>query len=154
MEIEIRPAMNMHAILLAPKLRKADLKELELSCGLDPLEALTRSIQMSTPNCWTALLDGQPEIMWGAAPSAYSTTAGVAWLLSSDEMYKIPGRFLKESVTYMTKLFEIYDTLFNYVHADNMKSRQWLENMGFNVLARNEEYGVGKVPFLLYSRTI
>ncbi len=155
MKIEIVDATEEHARGLAPNLRAADALEVKLSSGLTPLNALIASVKLST-HSWTALLDGKPEIMWGVAPYSYTNSRlnqGVVWLLSSDEMYKIPGRFVKESHIYVAKMLETFDTIFNYVHAKNMASRKWLENMGFEAIDRKEEYGVGHQPFILYVRS-
>lgn len=153
MKIEIVPATPDHAHLLAPNLRQSDKNEVMASGGREPLEALLRSVELSHPECrWTALLDGRPEIMWGAA-QINQDRVGCVWLLSSEEMYRIPGRFLYESVQYVEKMFQTFDTLFNYVHAMNIKSQQWLENLGFTAIDRENEYGVGKQPFILYVRS-
>ena len=154
MEIEIVQAIEDHADDLGPRLRAADKLEVKLSSGLDPRTALRMSIGLST-HCWTALLNGRPEIIWGVAPYSYDgrLNQGVVWLLSCDEMYRIPGRFVKESHIYVSKMLETYDTIFNYVHAENMASCKWLENMGFEAVDRKEEYGVGQQPFILYVRS-
>ncbi len=155
MKIEIVDATEEHAHGLAPRLRIADATEILISSGLIPLDALLASIKLST-HSWTALLDGKPEIMWGVAPYSYSNSRlnqGVVWLLSSPEMYRIPGRFVKESHIYVSKMLETYDTLFNYVHAENTTSCKWLENMGFEAVDRKEDYGVGQQPFILYVRS-
>ncbi len=153
MKIEIVEATIDHALDLAPRLRQDDKWEIMCSCGLTSVNALTQAVQFSKL-AWTALLDGRPEIMWGAAEFPPDHSMGIAWLLSSEEMYKIPGRFQKEAVIYLNKLFETFDTLFNYVAAVNIKSQRWLEVCGFTAVGRDEHYGVGKQPFILYSRTI
>ena len=150
--ISIIPAVVDHAIDLAPRLRRSDRLEVMYSSGLNSLDALTQSIQFSKV-CWTALIDGRPEICWGAAEFPPNPSMGIVWLLSSEEMYRIPGRFLEESHIYVSKMLETFDTLFNYVHAENMKSQQWLENMDFDAGERIEEYGVGRQPFILYVRS-
>ena len=154
MDIEIVDATEEHADDLAPRLRAADALEVKTSSGLDPQSALRISIDLST-HSWTALLDGKPEIIWGVSPFSYTNSRlnqGVVWLLSSDEMYKIPGRFVKESHIYVAKMLETFDTLFNYVHAENIASCKWLENLGFKAVDRKEDYGVGQQPFILYVR--
>lgn len=155
MRIEIVKATREHAHGLAPKLRKSDAKEVMASGGYSPLDALLQSVEYSDPDsCWTALLDGEPSIMWGAAPflSADEGEHGVVWLLSSDEMYKIPGRFLQESKHYVGYMLEKFDTLHNWVDATNIKSQQWLEALGFRACLRENEHGVAKIPFILYAR--
>ena len=152
MKVEIVQATVEHAKDLAPRLRRDDKWEVMCSSGLHSLDALTQSVQHSTM-AWVALLDGRPEIMWGACRFPPDPSMGIVWLLSSEEMYRIPGRFVKESHIYVSKMFETFNTLFNYVYAGNMPSRKWLESMGFDAIKRDEEYGVGKQPFILYTRS-
>lgn len=153
MEIKIVQSTYQHAIDLAPVLRKSDVNEVMASGGMTPLEALASSVHHSEV-CWTALLDGQPHIMWGAArvPTP-NGSMGVVWLLSSEEMYKITGRFIAESKNYVYEMFQTFDTLFNYVHAANIKSQQWLKMLGFDAVEYEAEYGVAKEPFILFART-
>jgi len=157
MKIEIVEATPEHAHSLAPKLRQQDTDEVMASGGYTPLDALLLGVEYSClTTCWTALLDGEPEIMWGAAPYHNPTNpfheAGVVWLLSSNEMYKIPGRFLQESEEYVAIMLERFDSLHNWVAATNVKSQQWLEALGFLACSRDEEHGVAKIPFILYAK--
>jgi len=152
MDIKIVPATIDHALDLAPRLRRDDKWEVMCSSGLNSVDALTQSIQFSEV-CWTALLAGRPEIIWGVCKFPPDPSMGIVWLLSSEEMYRIPGRFVRESHIYVSKMLGVFDTLFNYVHIDNMASRKWLERLGFEEKERVSEYGVGKQPFILYART-
>ena len=152
MKIEIVPATAEHARLLAPNLRQSDKEEVMASCGNEPLEALLRSVELSQV-CWTALLDDRPEIMWGAAPYPLDDSWGIVWLLSSDRMYEVPGRFLEESDNYVNKMLETFSTLFNYVDARNTKSRMWLKRLGFEEMPRVESYGHAGLPFIPFVRS-
>lgn len=152
MKIEIVEATRDHAVALAPRLRERDAAEVYASGGHTPERALTASVTASEL-AWTALFDGRPEVMWGAAPYLHDDRMGVVWLLSSDEMYRVPGRFIKESYNYVSKMFDRFDTLFNYVHAANIKSQQWLEMLGFHAVSRNDNYGYAGESFILYARS-
>jgi len=153
MKIEIVQAVSKHAHFLAPFLRQQDKNEVLASGGRDPLEALLRSVELSDPDmCWTALIDGYPEVMWGVAGNPDNPSVGCVWLLSSEEMYKHKRRFLLESASYVSKMQSRYDTLFNYVHAVNTTSQKWLLSLGFTAHERVEEYGVAKEPFILFAR--
>ncbi len=152
MEIKIVPATEEHAIDLAPRLRRDDKWEVMCSSGLASLPALTQSVQFSD-YCWTALLDGRPEIMWGVCKFPPDPSMGIVWLLSSEELYRIPGRFMKETAIYLSKMLKVFDTLFNYVHTGNIKSIKWLEANSFQAVETVEKYGVGKQPFTLYARS-
>lgn len=155
MNIEIVHATYEHALGLAPKLRTEDENEVMASGGFTSLEALLASVYHSdTRTCWTALLDGEPEIMWGAAPfkDAPSGNHGIVWLLSSYRMYEIPGRFLKESAEYVSIMLTHFDSLHNHVDVMNIKSQQWLDALGFLACSRDEKYGVAQTPFILYCK--
>ena len=152
MEVEIVQATIEHAADLGPRLRRQDKLELMYSCGLGGKDALTESVHFSK-FCWIALIDGVPEVMWGVAEHPVDNSLGIIWLLSSEEMYKIPGRFIRESHSYVSMMLKHFDTVFNYVHAENIKSLKWLEKLGFIAGERIEEYGVGKQPFILYARS-
>ncbi|KKK51961.1 hypothetical protein LCGC14_3109710, partial [marine sediment metagenome] len=140
MEIEIVKATEEHAKDLAPRLRRDDKWEVMCSSGLNSLDALTQSVHFSTM-AWTALLDGVPEIMWGAATFPPNPSMGIVWLLSSEELYRIPGRFMKETAIYLSKMLEVFDTLFNYVHIGNIKSIKWLEANNFQAVETIEKMG-------------
>ena len=153
MNIEIVEATIDHAVALAPRLRERDAAEVYASGGFTPERALRASVTASEL-AWTALFDGRPEVMWGAAPYLYNDgNMGVVWLLSSDEMYRVPGRFIEESHNYVSIMLERFDTLFNYVHAANIKSQQWLEMLGFHAVSRNDNYGHAGESFILYARS-
>jgi len=141
-----------HAADLAPRLRRDDKWEVMVSSGLNSLDALTQSIQFSEM-AWTAMLNGKPEICWGVCKFPPDPSMGIVWLLSSEELYRIPGRFMKETAIYLSKMLEVFDTLFNYVHIGNIKSIKWLEANNFQAVETIEKYGVGKQPFTLYARS-
>ena len=153
MKIEIVPATVEHARDLAPRLRQQDKDEVWASGRHDPESALVSSVEVSEV-CWTALLDDTPEIMWGAARYPIEGNYGVVWLLSSEEMYRIPGRFLHESEVYVSKMHESFDTLFNYVHAANIKSQRWLLGLGFHKVSVHPNFNGNGETFILFARSI
>ncbi len=156
MDIQIVPATLEHARALAPRLRQADKDEVFASGGHTPERALVMSVNVSTV-AWTALLDGEPEIMWGASSYDYSPDEdhlmGIVWLLSSDRMYEIPDRFIEESHTYVSKMMDTFDTLFNYVHLANRKSRLWLHKLGFKSYGVEHNYNGRGESFMLFARS-
>jgi hypothetical protein len=151
MRIEIVPACLMAALALAPLMREADRNEVRASVGMQPLEALTFAVNV-TPSAlgWTALGDGHPICMWGAAPHPEDADLGVVWLLGSDDIYKVRKRFLIESRTYVRQMHEWFPVLANYVDARNVTSQKWLEWLGFRAAHTDPHYGVERRPFILY----
>lgn len=152
MQIEIVQATEDHAISLAPRLREADLDEVWASGRHTGLEALAKSVKLSTL-AWTALLDGEPEIMWGVAEyPVRDGSFGIVWLLSSDRMYEVKGRFLEESKNYVSVMNEVFDTIFNYVHAANVKSQKWLLGLGFHKVSVHDNFNENGETFILFAK--
>lgn len=152
MEIEIVQATEDHAISLAPRLREADLDEVWASGRHTGLEALTKSVKLSTL-AWTALFDGQPEVMWGVAEYPIRDGSfGIVWLLASDRMYEVRGRFLEESKNYVSTMNEVFDTIFNYVHAGNIKSQRWLLSLGFHKVSIQPDFNGNGETFILFAK--
>lgn len=155
MKIEIVPATVDHARDLAPRLREHDKDEVWASGGHSPEAALVRSVEASTL-AWCALLDGRPEIMWGCAAMPHDGRHGrhgIVWLLSSDEMYRVPGRFMEESFNFVSIMLDVFDSLSNYVHAANVRSQRWLLKLGFHKVGVSENHNGRGGTFILFSRS-
>ncbi len=151
-QIEIVPATVEHAESLAPRLREADLDEVWASGRHTGEEALTKSVKLSTL-AWTALFDGQPEVMWGVAEyPVRDGSFGIVWLLSSPRMYEVKGRFLEESKNYVAVMNAAYDTIFNYVHAANIVSQKWLLSLGFHKVSVHPDFNGNGETFILFAK--
>lgn len=152
MQIEIVQATEEHAVSLAPRLRTADLDEVWASGRLTGEEALTKSVRLSTL-AWTALFDGEPEVMWGVAEYPLRDhSLGIVWLLSSEAMYEAKRRFLEESPIYVSIMNELFDTIFNYVHAKNIKSQRWLLSLGFHKVSVHPNFNGNGETFILFAK--
>lgn len=153
MTVDIVPATYNHAIRLHSRLRRGDVDEIAASSGRRPFMALMNAVAVSDPEmCWTALIDGSPEVMWGVSPLEGAPGFGVVWMLASDEMYRIKKTLFKESIQFVRLMNTKYPTIFNWVDNRNTASMQWLSDLGFRVMDFNPRHGVQRKPFLLFAR--
>ncbi len=148
---EIREATIEDAHELAPKVRQADLDEIEAASGMlgeAPLEALVKSLTASgSPK--TGLIDGEVVCMFGVATNTLLSVRGCPWLLSSDLLIDHAKPFLRRSREYVNSLKEDYMYLCNFVDARNKHAIRWLEWLGFDILPTQAygPYGIMFHPF-------
>lgn len=110
-------------------MRQADREEIDAISGRTPVEALRLSFQKST-RAWTGLVNGRPEVMFGAGDINILTGVGAAWLLGTDAVEVHQRRFLRESLHWRDQLFERYSVLRNFVDTRNVVSIRWLRWLG------------------------
>lgn len=143
----VRPATHEDVLWLAPKLRKADVQEIEAASGQTPLAALSWSL-LASSECWAGEgRDGELIALFGAAPTQ-EPDVGLVWLLGSESIStKNAVRFLRESRLWLDRLHQSYPILYNFVDARNTVHIHWLRWLGCTFIARHEHYGVGGLPF-------
>ncbi len=132
-KIEIVPADRSHIRTIARRMRKADRDEVAAASGKTPLEALTFSFEKSSI-VMTALVDGRPEVMFGAADINILNGVAAPWLLGTVAVEKHSLIFLRHSVEWKRKLLERYSVLRNFVDDRNTVSTRWLKWLGFRLL--------------------
>lgn len=139
MNIQVVPARPEHIPHLAATMREADRREVWASHRHTPEEALRASLQRSEL-AWTALLDGEPVLMWGVTPAtSIIGKTGVPWLLASDGMFRIWRKVARHSREFVARMQERYPRLQNRVHALNHISLCWLSWCGFVIEPEPEE---------------
>lgn len=128
--IEIVPARPSHVRRIAAVMRQADRDEVEAATGKDVLPVLAASFRRSSI-CMVALVDGKPEVMFGAGDLSILTGLGAPWLLGSDAIERHRREFLRMSVYWRSQLLERYSTLRNMVDCRNTVAIRWLRWLGF-----------------------
>ena len=146
----VRPAILADAIQLAPKMRIADREEIRASNGSSPLEALVIPFTYKEGRSYTIIGTAKEGVigMFGVAPTK-DPEYGVAWLLSSENLFKHTKQFIKECPYWVSQMSEGYTYIYNWVDRRNWKSLKWLQFLGFEAKEEIKQYGVGKLPFLL-----
>ena len=146
----VRPAILADAIQLAPKMRIADREEIRASNGSSPLEALVIPFTYKKSRSYTIIGTAKEGVigMFGVAPTK-DPEYGIAWLLSSEDLFKHKKQFIKECPYWVSQMSEGYTYIYNWVDRRNWKSLKWLQFLGFEAKEEIKQYGVGKLPFLL-----
>jgi hypothetical protein len=112
-------------------MRQADRDEVFASSGRSPLWCLVQSYRRSSI-CMVALVDGQPEVIFGAGDINILTATGAPWLLGSDAVVKYRVEFLRQSVHWREQLLRRYAVLRNVVDCRNKVAVRWLRWLGFS----------------------
>lgn len=137
-----RPAKLSDCMELAPIVRKIEQRELAVSGCSSMLTGLIASLEASH-EAHTIIIDDKVAGMFGV--SEYDGM-GVPWLLTSDEITKIPIKFLRESRKWVRSLD--YKLLVNYVLKDNQIAINWLKFLGFKFLREIELGGETFIEFV------
>lgn len=131
-KVDYRIATDDDAISLAPRLRAADIIEIDQASGRTPENALRRSVEVTdVPVAVT--LDGQVELIFGVHTTSLMSRAGAPWLLGSDEVDNHPRRFLRASKEFVDVWRKDYTLLHNYVYHGHERSILWLKWLGFTL---------------------
>ena len=151
----VRPATIKDALQLAPKVRIADREEIRASDNKSPLEALVVPFSIDKSKNYTIVGNLNEGVigMFGACPTK-DPAYGVAWLISSEDLFKHTKQFMKECPYWISQMGNGYEYLYNWVDRRNWKSMKWLQFLGFEPKEEMKQYGVGKLPFLLMIREV
>lgn len=146
----IIPARECHACQMVLRgLRAADLAEIKASCGLEPIAALRRSLELSE-RAWVFLGDtGRPVFMFGVAPWPGSTF-GCPWMIATVDAAHYRRDLMKHTPQCFAEAGRGYTALTNFVQASHREAIRWLTRAGFSFIDFVPEYGVGKQPFLQF----
>lgn len=144
MNVTYRAATEEDTVSLCPRLRKADVEELTLSCGPDILPILKKAVVDSNGTAMVALEGDKVICLWGVVTLP---TMGVPWMVGSPEMYKYAKRLVKDCKKWVEETSSRHSFLTNCVHVENHASIEWLKRLGFTIGATIPQYGVGKAPF-------
>lgn len=125
----LRPATIDDAFDLAPRLRQADLEELEAQDIGYPDVILAESVAVSA-ECLAFVPNGTVEALFGVADAG---EFGVPWLLGSDELFNQGRLLMTLPRPYLSRWLEKYKLLQNVVHTENIQSIRWLKRLGFTI---------------------
>lgn len=151
MAVTYRKSILEDTEILAPHMREQDAREVFLSHGLSPREALRVSC-CNSEESFTIIDDDQDIVgMFGYVDD--SNCKGVPWLLGSNKLVEKKNHrsFLVQSQDYLNSLKIKYDFLYNYVHAENAASLQWLRWLGFSLGQELKNWGLNNGTFIKFS---
>lgn len=151
--IKIVPARASHIRRIAAVMRQADRDEVMAATGRDVLPVLFASYKRSSI-CMVALVDGQPEVIFGAGDLSILTGLGAPWLLGSDAIERHRVEFLRASVHWRGQLLKRYSVLRNVVHCRNKVAIRWLRWLGFTFSEPFQHRGHDFMMFELRARDV
>lgn len=140
MKFEIVEATEEHILPIADSMRVCDVKEVFATALATPEDALGYGFKHGS-QCYTALIDDRPAIMFGVVSGSYLTQTGIPWLLATDDVKNVKRKFIENSLPYVHQFASQYKLLENYVHEDNKDSIKWLKWCGFELVER-VRYGI------------
>jgi len=149
----VRPATLEDARALAPRLRKADLQEMQALLAQPPETVLTESVRDGTETYSIVADDGSVIGMFGIYhhPLMDPLEAAV-WLLGSDALLSIKTDFLRGTLPYLHQFHLKYPFLWNVVDCRNEVHIRWLKRFGFMAIHKHERLGVEQRPFFEFVR--
>ena len=141
----VRPLQADDIEYLAPRLRAADVNELDAAWGLDPLAALTLAAEVSE-TVSVVDRDGAPVAIYGVQAD------GCIWMTATDEILRMKVEFLRKCREEVEGLQIVYPCLWNFVDARNRVHISWLRWCGFTI---NPPMAYGRLglPFHSFYRT-
>jgi hypothetical protein len=155
--ITVRQSVSNDPHDLAPRMRLADVEELEASSGMTPLEGLVTAYEVSQL-CLTAEIDGEVVAMFGVAEDDEVSRHiglhyGNIWYLGSPESVSDARLFMRESRAWLDALGKRFNGLGNVVDARNTKHVRWIKAMGFTFIDTITDYGPKGHTFLRFYKT-
>lgn len=137
--VRIVPAQSKHINRIANRMREIDAREC-VALGHTPKQALRRCWSRSSI-AWTALVDEQPEAMFGVVVQSVLDAEGAPWFLGTDEVYRHGKAMISWGPGIISRLHNSNLRLSNVVCCDNTKAIRLLRKWGFTVHADRQEIG-------------
>jgi len=146
-KVEVVPARITHVGPIASRIRAIDRLECE-AMGHSPKHALRQGFLLSD-RCWTALVDGRPEAMFGAITLSALDRRSTVWFLGTDEVYRHGRELLAWGPGLIAQAVPRGWTGGNLVSAQNWKAIALLRRWGANISADPHDYD--GMPFFRFS---
>lgn len=144
--IRLVPAQFKHVGRIARNIREIDRIECE-AFGRSPKEALRHGL-LTSAKAWTALVDDQPEAMFGVVVESVLSGDAVPWFLGTDEVYRHGRELLMWGPGLIDRLCDSTLTLRNLVSVRNSQAIRLLRRWGFTVgMEAINVRGVDFLPF-------
>ncbi len=131
LNVDVVLARPSHVNRIANRMRDVDRQECE-AMGHSPKQALRDGL-FNSQKVWTALVDGEPEAMFGLVVNSALTGEGVPWFLGTDEVYRHGKALLSWGPGFVSIIRDSSPRASNLVSADNFKAIRLLGKWGFIV---------------------
>lgn len=117
---------------LIENVRPEDVAELDALNGNTIRSALEDTPDLlNTSQVW--IVDERPVAIFGVTRCNGPLSVGVIWLLATGEFQKYTRKFARYCKEVFEQMIDGYGYLYNYVHAENKISIEWLKWLGFEI---------------------
>ena len=151
MKSHFRAAKADDVYVLYPKIREVDVEEVKATIGLNIKDGLMASYETSDETYTMVADDGDLVGMFGLTKTA-DPLISVVWMLCTERLPQYSKTFIKLSKQWVIEQNKKHSILMNYVDARNITSIKWLKHLGFVLIKRVEQFGIGKKPFYEFVR--
>lgn len=141
----VRPSEEGDAESLAPRLRAADVAEIEAAGIESPIEALRHGFAHSMQPL-TVVVDDEPAAMFGVVREC-NHDIGRIWLLGTDGLFSVRVKFARQSRPWLAHVARPFRVVTNYVDMRNEVHVRWLRWCGARFTGI-ENRGPRGLPFL------
>ncbi|MEN2791561.1 hypothetical protein ABC974_18140 [Sphingomonas oligophenolica] len=125
------PASPAHVGRIASRMRADDVIECA-AMGHRPKQALRDGLTASSL-CFTALVDGRPEAMFGLVVTNALAGEGTPWMLGTEAIYRHPRAMLRWGPRFVAAMLDSTPVLSNLVSVDNVRAIRFLRRLGFSI---------------------
>lgn len=127
-KISMRLPTDADMACLAAHMRRSDVEELALLCGLPPLEAVIESVRVSDPDfLFAAHADGGLLCIGGCS------VLGAPWLLGTELLGRHVLRLTRDARRAAALMLQRYPLLRNVIDARQERTITWLLAVGFRL---------------------
>jgi hypothetical protein len=128
--VTFRHPTHEDAEFLAQNMRQSDIDELKSVFDAEPLDAVLTSITNSDERLlFSAFADGRLACIFGCVPTEHGI--GIPWMLGTPVLDRYAKRLTLETGRIVRMMLVEYPTLTNIIDPQNVKTRRWLECLGF-----------------------
>ena len=144
--IRIVRASPGHVGRIASRMRADDVIECA-AMGHAPKRALRDGLTASTL-CFTALVDGRPEAMFGLVVGSALSGEGTPWMLGTEAIYDHPRAMLRWGPRFVAAMLDSTSVLSNLIAVRNGRAVRMLRRWGFSM--SKETIMIGDVEFVTF----
>lgn len=135
---------------MAAHMRKADRREMIATYGHDDADvALAECYRLSAFSYAVRDDVGRIVAMFGAIPDEYGSAA--VWFCSARALRFHRKEFARKCKLLGLRLFDCFDTIYNYVDSRYIKAIRWLSWLGFTATG-NKRMAYGGIEFIEMAR--
>lgn len=106
------------------------------------------SIRLSTAR---GTVEEQPSVIFGITPSPGNSSAGIIWLLSTEEIRRAPLSILREAREWVDYFTARYSSIYNIADERNDLHIRWIQLLGFTL---GDTYALNGHAFRAFYKTV